>query len=167
MTIWRKSTHGKYCFPWVTMGLTGLCLGLYVHFGGAPDMLVYDRAEIQNGQWWRLATGHLVHLDLHHLVFNIGALLALGILYETASFGGSGKLALGVFGLGGARFLGEFLVDVIHISYSGLILNMLEAAVPVTVVPDDATTYCAYTITFIAHIVCSLDKLSGEGVRTC
>ncbi len=102
MMIWRKLTHGKHCLPWVTLGLTALCLGLYAVFGGAPDMLIYDRAEIQNGQWWRLATGHLVHLDLQHLVYNIGALLALGILYETASYGGSGKLALGVFGLGSA-----------------------------------------------------------------
>ncbi|HUS96035.1 MAG TPA: rhombosortase [Hyphomicrobiaceae bacterium] len=102
MTIRRKSAHGKQCLPWVTLGLTALCLELYALFGGAPDMLVYDRAEIQNGQWWRLATGHLVHLDLHHLVYNTGALLALGILYETASFGGSGKLAFGVFGLAGA-----------------------------------------------------------------
>ena len=98
----RKSARGKRCLPWVTLGLTALCLGLYALFGGAPEMLVYDRAEIQNGQWWRLATGHLVHLDLHHLVYNIGALLALGLLYETASFGGSGKLTFGVFGLSSA-----------------------------------------------------------------
>jgi rhomboid family GlyGly-CTERM serine protease len=98
----RKSARGNRCLPWVTLGLTALCLGLYALFGGAPEMLVYDRAEIQNGQWWRLATGHLVHLDLHHLVYNIGALLALGILYETASFGGSGKLTFGVFGLSSA-----------------------------------------------------------------
>jgi len=98
----RKSARGNRCLPWVTLGLTALCLGLYALFGGAPEMLVYDRAEIQNGQWWRLATGHLVHLDLHHLVYNIGALLALGLLYETASFGGSGKLTFGVFGLSSA-----------------------------------------------------------------
>jgi rhomboid family GlyGly-CTERM serine protease len=131
MTIWRKLIHGKQCLPWVTLGLAALCLGLYAVFGGAPDMLVYDRAEIQNGQWWRLATGHLVHLDLQHLVYNIGALLALGILYETASFGGSGKLAFGVFGLGGAVITAVlFIGSPATLYYCGLsaALNALYAA---------------------------------------
>jgi rhomboid family GlyGly-CTERM serine protease len=131
MTIWRKLIHGKQCLPWVTLGLAAFCLGLYAVFGGAPDMLVYDRAEIQNGQWWRLATGHLVHLDLQHLVYNIGALLALGILYETASFGGSGKLAFGVFGLGGAVITAVlFIGSPATLYYCGLsaALNALYAA---------------------------------------
>lgn len=134
MIIRRKSTHGKRRLPWVTLGLTALCLGLYALFGGAPDMLIYDRAEIQNGQWWRLATGHLVHLDLHHLVYNIGALLALGILYETASFGGSGKLAFGVFGLGGAVITATlFEGSPATLYYCGLsaALNALYAAVTI------------------------------------
>ena len=134
MTIWRKLTHGEHCLPWVTLGLTALCLGLYVVFGGAPDMLVYDRAEILNGQWWRLASGHLVHLDLHHLVYNIGALLALGILYETASFGGSGKLAFGVFGLGGAVITATlFEASPATLYYCGLsaALNALYGAVTI------------------------------------
>ena len=134
MTILHKLTHGKQCLPWVTLALTALCLGLYAVFGGAPDMLIYDRAEIQNGQWWRLATGHLVHLDLQHLVYNIGALLALGILYETSSYGGSGKLALGVFGLGGAVItLALFEGSPATLYYCGLsaVLNALFAAVTI------------------------------------
>ena len=41
-----------------------------------------------------------MHLDLQHLAYNIGALLALGALYETASFGGPRRLLLGVLGFG-------------------------------------------------------------------
>lgn len=96
-----KSAHGRLPLPWATIGFALLCLGLYVVFGGMPEMLVYGRSEIQDGEWWRLVTGHLVHLDLRHLAYNIGALLALGILYETASFGGSGRI-LALFGFGGA-----------------------------------------------------------------
>ena len=80
--------------PWAG----ALCVALFVAFGGAPAALVYDRAAIGNGEIWRLATGHLVHLDLQHLGYNIGALLALGALYETASFGGPRRLVLGVLG---------------------------------------------------------------------
>ena len=134
MTIWRKLTHGKHRLPWVTVGLAALCLGLYAVFGGAPDLLVYDRAEILNGQWWRLASGHLVHLDLHHLAYNIGALLALGILFETASFGGSEKLAFGIFGLGGAVITATlFEASPATLYYCGLsaALNALYAAVTI------------------------------------
>jgi len=99
MTILHTWIHGRLRLPWVTLGLAGLCLGLYVAFGALPEMLVYDRAEIQSGEWWRLATGHLVHLDLQHLTTNVGALLALGVLYETADFGGPARLASGVIAL--------------------------------------------------------------------
>ena len=130
---WHKWTHGKH-LPWVTLGLTALCLGLYAVFDGTPDTLVYDRAEILNGQWWRLATGHLVHLDLQHLVYNVGALLALGTLYETASFGGSGKLAFGVLGFGGAVITAAvFEGSPATLYYCGLsaMLNALYAAVTI------------------------------------
>jgi len=134
MTIWHKLTRGGTRLPWVTLGLAALCLVLYAGFGGTPENLVYDRVEILNGQWWRLATSQLVHLDLQHLTYNVGALVALGILFETASFGGHGKLAIGIFGLGGA-----FIVAVVFagspalVYYCGLsaVLNALYAAVTI------------------------------------
>ena len=134
MTIWRKWIHGKQRLPWVTMGLAALCLGLYAVYGEVPNTLVYDRIEILDGQWWRLATGHLVHLDLQHLVYNVGALIALGILYETARFGGSARLAFGVFGFGGAVITAALFVgSPATIHYSGLsaALNALYAAVTI------------------------------------
>ena len=134
MTIRHRPIHGKPRLPWITLGLAAICLGLYAAFGGTPDLLVYDRAGIQAGQWWRAATGHLVHLDAHHLAYNIIAWIALGFLYETSHFGGSGKLALGVFGLGGmvvtaALFLGMPAT----LRYCGLsaILNALFAAITI------------------------------------
>ncbi len=134
MTIRHNWTHGRHRLPWVTLGLAALCLGLYAVLGGTPDALVYDRADILNGQWWRLATGHLVHLDLHHLVYNVGALVALGILYETADFGGSSRLPFGVVGLGTAVITAAlFLGSPATLYYAGLsaVLNALYAAVTI------------------------------------
>ncbi|MEM8743517.1 MAG: rhombosortase [Pseudomonadota bacterium] len=111
MTFLRTLTHGRFRLPWVTLSLAAICASLYALFGGTPELLVYDRAAIAGGEWWRLVTGHLVHLDLQHLGTNVGALLALGFLYETSDFGGPRRLAFGVLALSGliisaALFLG-------------------------------------------------------------
>jgi rhomboid family GlyGly-CTERM serine protease len=48
---------------------------------GARESLAYQRAGIEQGQWWRLLTGHFVHLDLEHAVLN-----GLGLVLMWALF---------------------------------------------------------------------------------
>jgi rhomboid family GlyGly-CTERM serine protease len=43
--------------------------------------LRYERAGIAAGQWWRLLSGHLVHLDLEHAALNV-----LGVVLMWAVF---------------------------------------------------------------------------------
>ena len=127
-------THGKFRLPWVTLSTAAMCLGLFAAFGGTPEALVYDRDLIAGGEWWRLVTGHLVHLNLQHLAFNCGALLALGVLYETARFGGPGRLAVSVLGLGVVAVSAAlYLGDPGTASYCGLsaVLNTLYVAVTI------------------------------------
>jgi len=123
--------HGRPRLPWITLGLAAFVAALYAALGGAPSGLVYDRAAIETGEVWRLATGHLVHLDTHHLAYNVGALVALGIAYELAPFGGSRRLALRVLGLGGLAVTATlFALSPATLYYCGLsaILNALYAA---------------------------------------
>lgn len=49
----------------------------------APDatLLQYDRAGLLNGQWWRLWSGHLVHIGNPHLLLNLCALIFLRFLF--------------------------------------------------------------------------------------
>jgi rhomboid family GlyGly-CTERM serine protease len=51
---------------------------LVLQAGGAPTVaaLRYDRSALAAGQWWRLLSAHVVHLDFRHTVLN-GAGLAL------------------------------------------------------------------------------------------
>ncbi len=65
-------------------GRYGLGLALVValllssELGGdaARTLLRYDRIEIAAGEWWRLLSGHWVHLDLEHAALNaLGAAL--------------------------------------------------------------------------------------------
>ena len=92
--------HGSWMLPWRTLLLTGLALGLYLGFGAAPEAWVFDRVAISQGEWWRLITGHWVHSDLEHATWDIGALLVLGLLFESRLkeelFG---VLALGTLGI--------------------------------------------------------------------
>jgi rhomboid family GlyGly-CTERM serine protease len=43
--------------------------------------LRYERAAIAGGEWWRLITAHLVHLDLEHAVLNTLGLVLMWSLF--------------------------------------------------------------------------------------
>jgi rhomboid family GlyGly-CTERM serine protease len=59
-------------------------LAVYVFGGPAPESLVFDRQAIMQGELWRLLTGHWVHTDIEHLVWNLLALGILGWMIETS-----------------------------------------------------------------------------------
>src|SRR6202047_5191213 len=55
------------------LALLAACLPLVVPtLGGEPgrQLLRYERTGLALGEWWRLATAHLVHLDLRHALLN-------------------------------------------------------------------------------------------------
>jgi rhomboid family GlyGly-CTERM serine protease len=41
----------------------------------------YERTAVAAGQWWRLVTGHLVHLDAHHALLNTVGFALLWALF--------------------------------------------------------------------------------------
>ena len=45
--------------------------------------LIYDRAAIARGEWWRLWSGHLVHFGWSHLVADGGLFVILGFMLRT------------------------------------------------------------------------------------
>jgi rhomboid family GlyGly-CTERM serine protease len=81
--VLQTGRHGSLTLPWRTLLLTAAALLLYLWAGAAPEAWVYDRLAIAQGEWWRLVTGHWVHSDLEHAVWDIGALLILGLLFES------------------------------------------------------------------------------------
>ena len=48
----------------------------------AGAALVYDRALILHGEWWRIVTGHWVHFSLSHLFWNLVVLVPAGAWVE-------------------------------------------------------------------------------------
>jgi len=61
-----------------------LVICLLLAFGGDEMRSLgrYDRVALQNGEYWRLASGHLVHLSWAHLWPNLAALAVIGALFE-------------------------------------------------------------------------------------
>ncbi|MEO6078799.1 MAG: rhombosortase [Steroidobacteraceae bacterium] len=51
--------------------------------GGEPLRLLwrYERLAVANGQWWRLLTAHLIHIDTWHALLNCMGLALLWALF--------------------------------------------------------------------------------------
>jgi rhomboid family GlyGly-CTERM serine protease len=45
------------------------------------QLLRYDRSGLAAGQWWRLVSGHLIHLDLRHALLNSVGLVLMWALF--------------------------------------------------------------------------------------
>jgi rhomboid family GlyGly-CTERM serine protease len=72
------------CDGWQGVALLLACGALLLPLlGGEPLELLlrYDRQGLAEGQWWRLLTGHLVHLDPDHALLNAIGLVLLWALF--------------------------------------------------------------------------------------
>ena len=67
--------------PWVflALGLAALVIQLNVSW---REALVYQRAALARGEWWRIWTGQLVHFGWPHFIADGGLFLILGRLLE-------------------------------------------------------------------------------------
>jgi rhomboid family GlyGly-CTERM serine protease len=67
--------------PWRTLLV---CSAATVVSGSSvlQDFLIYNREAIAAGEWWRLITGHLVHLSTLHFVYNVIAFFIVGAVFE-------------------------------------------------------------------------------------
>ena len=61
-----------------------LCISVTSIYPNSLKLLMWDREAIDAGQWWRLLTAHLVHLDARHLLLNLfGLLLIVEMVCQT------------------------------------------------------------------------------------
>ncbi len=64
--------------------LAGLgLLAVLFQLAGLQEALSYQRDLIEQGQFWRLWTGNLVHIDTTHLLMNLGGLVVVGLFCDT------------------------------------------------------------------------------------
>jgi rhomboid family GlyGly-CTERM serine protease len=70
--------------PILTLGLLTILIGL--HWLTVDNTQLYFSAEaINRGEFWRLVSGHFMHADLQHLLWNCLGMAVLGTLIEYRS----------------------------------------------------------------------------------
>jgi len=67
---------------WVILALLAVCLLLAAGGDTARELGRWQRDAIDTGEYWRLVSGHLVHLGFGHLWPNLVALAIIGLLFE-------------------------------------------------------------------------------------
>lgn len=69
----QRSTNLRQC--WVAVGVV-IVVTMLLESGGnqVREALAYDRDAVQAGEFWRLLTGHFVHLGWTHLLLNLAGL---------------------------------------------------------------------------------------------
>jgi len=70
--------------PILTISLVTILIGLHWL---VPDktLLYFSAGDIARGETWRIVTGHFMHADLQHLLWNCLGLVVLGSLIEYRS----------------------------------------------------------------------------------
>src|SRR5580658_10543029 len=66
------------------LALLGVCgVLLLIQSGGSPAQaaLRYDRAGLLAGQWWRLLSGHVIHLGFEHALLDVAGLILMWALF--------------------------------------------------------------------------------------
>jgi len=64
------------------LAILGVCIALAAGGDELRELGRYQRDAIENGQYWRLVSGHLVHLGVGHLWPNLVALVIIGALFD-------------------------------------------------------------------------------------
>ena len=67
---------------WVVVALLAVCALLALGGDDLRDLARYERQAIESGDYWRLVSGHLVHLGFGHLWPNLAATAIIGLLFE-------------------------------------------------------------------------------------
>ena len=71
--------------PVFTLLLCSLSFGLMLLPPTLHNVLYFDYLQLSHGKWQGLITGHWMHADSQHLLWNISALALLGALIEARS----------------------------------------------------------------------------------
>ena len=116
---------------WLLPGvIIGIAAVLAIYGDSGREWLRFDRAAIMNGEYWRLVSGHLVHLSLSHLILNAAGFLLIWFLIS-AYFDPRLWLVITVFVIIGIDLGFWYLEPDLqwYVGLSGLLHGLLAAGV--------------------------------------
>ncbi|MGI2064696.1 rhombosortase [Shewanella sp. MF08487] len=70
---------------WLALVISLICAGLYLvglTSSAIDNVLAYQRSAINDGEWWRLASGNLLHTNQWHLLMNLAGLWVVLFLHH-------------------------------------------------------------------------------------
>ena len=120
----------------------------------ARELLRYDRPAIVDAEYWRLLSGHFVHLGVPHLALNLAGLvlvwLLVGRLYNTRQWILAAAISILAMALG-FWFLDEALRW--YVGLSGLLHGLLLAGAirGLRALPGECVVICAMVFAKLAY----------------
>ena len=78
---WFRSANCDARYGATLLSAVVLILALNATAEWGREALAYQRQGLLHYQWWRLLSGHLVHLDWRHALLNCGGLVVLWALF--------------------------------------------------------------------------------------
>jgi len=81
----HENSQGDTQLPWLAIIITAIPVFVYLVLGPAPEWLIFDRKAVLQGEVWRLVTGHWVHSDAEHALWDIAALGILSVILDKLS----------------------------------------------------------------------------------
>lgn len=77
-----QTSHGTFRVPWLTLSISAAMIALFAMGSAVFDLLVMDKNAILSGEYWRLITGHFVHMNSEHLFWDLLAFVVIGSVIE-------------------------------------------------------------------------------------
>lgn len=68
-------------FPVASVSIAAIVIVLHLLGPEAAAWLEFDRNAIDQGQWWRILTGHFLHTNHWHLAMNLGGFALIMLLH--------------------------------------------------------------------------------------